>query len=315
MIYTDAQLCEKIAEMMVTFENEVVEFKEAKNNYSFNEIGKYFSALGNEANLRGLREAWLIFGVTNDTKEIVGSVYRKSGNLQSLKKEIAPHTNERLTFMEIYEITMKGQRVVAFQIPPAIPGIPTTWDGAAYAREHESLVPLPMNKLDLIRSQVGMDWSKEIVEGATIEDLDPEAIHHARTLFARKQRAGSKAQEILETLSDIEVLNKAGITFKGQITRAALLLLGKSESAFYFDGFIPRITWTLYNADNSVKAYEHFDMPMKVFLHLGIAMLILKNHFFCSCGFQFPDLPIDVLFVFAGRTASIAINRHLLTSL
>ena len=24
----------------------------------------------------------------------------------------------------------------------------------------------------------------------------------------------------------------------------------------------PRITWTLYNADNSVKAYEHFDIPM-----------------------------------------------------
>lgn len=262
MIYTDAQLCEKIAEMMVTFENEVVEFKEARTNYSFNEIGKYFSALGNEANLRGLREAWLIFGVTNDTKEIVGSVYRKSGNLQSLKKEIAPHTNERLTFMEIYEITMKEQRVVAFQIPPAIPGIPTTWDGAAYAREHESLVPLPMNKLDLIRSQVGMDWSKEIVEGATIEDLDPEAIQYARTLFTRKQRVGSKAQEMLDALSDIEVLNKAGITFKGQITRAALLLLGKSESAFYFDGFIPRITWTLYNADNSAKAYEHFDMPM-----------------------------------------------------
>lgn len=41
----------------------------------------------------------------------------------------------------------------------------------------------------------------------------------------------------------------------------ALLLLGKKESAFYFDGFTPRITWTLYNADKTVKAYEHFDMP------------------------------------------------------
>ena len=60
----------------------------------------------------------------------------------------------------------------------------------------------------------------------------------------------------------MEVLNKAGITIKGKITRTALLLLGKSESAYFFDGFIPRITWTLYNADNSVKAYEHFDMPM-----------------------------------------------------
>lgn len=35
-------------------ESEVVEFKEARSNYSFNDIGKYFSALSNEANLRGL---------------------------------------------------------------------------------------------------------------------------------------------------------------------------------------------------------------------------------------------------------------------
>ena len=71
---------------------------------------------------------------------------------------------------------MEKCRVIAFQIPPAIRGIPTTWQGAAYAREHESISPLPMNKVDLPRSQIGMDWSKEIVEDATIEDLDEEAI-------------------------------------------------------------------------------------------------------------------------------------------
>lgn len=152
--------------------------------------------------------------------------------------------------------------MIAFQIPPAIRGIPTTWQGAAYAREHESICPLPMNKVDLIRSQIGMDWSKEIVEDATIEDLDEEAIKKARELFSKRQCDRKKAQEVLENLSDIEVLNKAGITIKGKITRTALLLLGKSEAKYFFDGFIPRITWTLYNADNSVKAYEHFDIPM-----------------------------------------------------
>ena len=135
-------------------------------------------------------------------------------------------------------------------------------EGAAYAREHESISPLPMNKVDLIRYQIGMDWSKEIVEDASIEDLDREAIKRARELFSKRQSDRKKAQEVLKKLSDIEVLNKAGITIKGKITRTALLLLGKSESKYYFDGFIPRITWTLYNADNSIKAYEHFDIPM-----------------------------------------------------
>ena len=261
MIYTDAQLKEKIVQMLVTFENEVVEFKEARSNYHFNDIGKYFSALSNEANLRGLQEAWLIFGISDD-KKILGTDFRKQGGLQNLKKEIINGTNERLTFMEIYTINLEKCRVIAFQIPPAIRGIPTTWQGAAYAREHESISPLPMNKVDLIRSQIGMDWSKEIVENATLEDLDKEAVKKARELFSKRQSDRKKAQEILRKLSDIEVLNKAGITIKGKITRTALLLLGKSESSYFFDGFIPRITWTLYNADYSVKTYEHFDMPL-----------------------------------------------------
>lgn len=42
MIYTEVQLREKILKMIDDFENEVVEFKEANLNYSFNDIGKYF---------------------------------------------------------------------------------------------------------------------------------------------------------------------------------------------------------------------------------------------------------------------------------
>lgn len=261
MIYTDKQLIEKIRKMIIDFEDEVVEFKEARTNYSFKDIGKYFSALGNEANIRGFKEAWLIFGVTNK-KEIVGTAYRQDGNLQNLKKEIVGGTNERATFMEIYEVNMDGHRIVAFQIPPATRGIPRTWNGAAYAREDENISPLPMDKVDLIRSQVGVDWSKEIVEGATFEDLDPEAVSYARELFIKKQNASKKSTDMLLKMNDVEILNKAGILIKGKITNTALILLGKEESSYLFDGFIPRITWTLYNGNGIVKAYEHFDMPL-----------------------------------------------------
>ena len=97
MIYTDIQLKEKIIQMIESFESEVVEFKEAKTNYSFNDIGKYFSALSNEANIRGFQEAWLVFGISND-KKFTGTEFRKQGGLQSLKKELVNGTNERLTF-------------------------------------------------------------------------------------------------------------------------------------------------------------------------------------------------------------------------
>lgn len=261
MIYTEHQLKEMIIEMIDNFENEVVEFKEARTNYSFKDIGKYFSALGNEANIRGKREGWLIFGVANN-KDIVGTSYRNDGGLQNLKKEIVGGTNERLTFMEIYELKMDDKRIVAFQIPPAFRGIPTTWQGAAYAREDENLCPLPMDKVDLIRSQIGFDWSKEIVPGASLQDLDDEAIAYARKLFIKKQNAEKRTSELLERMGDAEILNKAGILINGQVTNTALILLGKQESMHYFDGFIPRITWTLYSGDGKPKAYEHFDMPL-----------------------------------------------------
>ena len=78
MIYSENELKDLIRKMIIDFEDEVVEFKEAKSNYSFNDIGKYFSALGNEANLRDKKEAWLIFGVDNH-KNIIGTEYRKNG--------------------------------------------------------------------------------------------------------------------------------------------------------------------------------------------------------------------------------------------
>jgi ATP-dependent DNA helicase RecG len=58
--------------------------------------------------------------------------------------------------MEIYELTMEKCRVIAFQILATIREISTTWQCAVYAREHESICLLPMNKVDLIKSQSGV---------------------------------------------------------------------------------------------------------------------------------------------------------------
>ena len=242
-------------------ESEVVEFKEAKGTFPMKELGKYFSALSNEANLRKMPCGWLLFGVS-DKGQVVGSAYRQDGGLQNLKREITVGTNERLTFLDIVELSLEGRRVVAFRIPPALPGVPTTWHGAVYARENDALVPLPLNKVDLIRSDTtGMDWSKGIVDGATFDDLDPEAVALAKALFVRRQRKGSVGA--LERHSDAALLDKIGLTLHGKITRTALILVGKPEARSFFDGFVPRITWSLHSAmGNTILAYEHFDIPL-----------------------------------------------------
>lgn len=55
---TPEELKSKLAEMMaLPTETEWIEFKEAKNDYHFDELGQYFSALSNEANLMGQKRA------------------------------------------------------------------------------------------------------------------------------------------------------------------------------------------------------------------------------------------------------------------
>ena len=75
------------------------------------------------------------------------------------------------------------------------------------------------------------DWSAQVCEGATIQDLDKEAIEKAKKQAIEKA-TGSK-KEILESCeTDLEFLDKARITKNGQITNTAMILLGKEERAF-----------------------------------------------------------------------------------
>src|SRR5665647_1578720 len=124
-------------------ETEVVEFKEAKNSYDFTKLGKYFSALSNEANLKGKPNAWLVFGIENKKHIIVGSNIRSNRkDLDNLKSEIAAKTTNRITFVEIHEIQYPEGRVVMLQIPPAPRGLPIAFEGHYYGRDDEELVAL-----------------------------------------------------------------------------------------------------------------------------------------------------------------------------
>ena len=229
-------------------EDEVVEFKKAENNFDFDDLGKYFSALSNEANLRDRDFAWLVFGVENKTREIVGTTYKNSmTSLQKLKHDLAQHTTDRNTFRDIFELKVDGKRVLMFQVPAAPRGIPMGWQGHFYARRGESLVALDMSKYEEIRRQTAVeDWSKQIVKDATIDDLDNEAIALAREGY--KQHYPKQKKEV-DGWSDEVFLNKAKLTIDGKITKAAILLLGKPESVHYLN-HIGEIVWRLSGKDN-----------------------------------------------------------------
>lgn len=229
-------------------EDEVVEFKKAENNFDFDDLGKYFSALSNEANLRDKGFAWLVFGVHDKTREILGTSYKNSmKSLQKLKQDLSQHTTDNNTFRDIYELEVEGKRVLMFQIPAAPRGIPMAWQGHFYARRGESLAALDMNKYEEIRRQtVNEDWSKQIADGATIADLDEKAIMKAREGY--KEHYPNQKKEV-DSWRDEVFLNKAKITIDGKITYAAILLLGKPES-LHFINHIGEIVWRLAGKDN-----------------------------------------------------------------
>jgi len=255
----DAQLREM---MELPAETEWIEFKEAKNNHDFDKIGKYFSALSNEANLHGKPAGWLIFGVTDrPPREVVGSHFRLTPpGLDRLKKEIAQYTNHRISFAVVHELMVDGERVVMFEIPPAPRGVPTTWKGIAYGRNHESLEPLALYEIEAIRRQAPLDdWSAEVCERATLADLDPGAIAFAREKYKEKHR--DLADEVDEW-DDITFLTEAKVCVQGRVTNAALILLGRSEAASLLSPAVAHIVWVLRDQDEVEVDYAHFGLPL-----------------------------------------------------
>jgi len=272
----------------LTAENEVVEFKEAKMNYDFQKLGKYFSALSNEANLKGKPFAWLVFGVENKKHKIVGSQFRpQRKDLDSLKSEIANKTTNRITFIEIHELNEPDGRVILFQIPAAPKGFPIAFDGHYYGRDDEELSPLNLEEIERIRAQATTeDWSAAIVPHATLEDLDEEAIVLARKNY--KNKFPEKAADV-DAWSDITFLNKAKITIKGKITRTAIILLGKEESEHFINPAEAKIRWLLKDANGNDKDYAIIGCPMILAVDKVYAKIRNLKYRYIKDGTLFPD--------------------------
>jgi ATP-dependent DNA helicase RecG len=260
---TPTEIEAKLTEfLLLPGETEWIEFKEAKANIDFDELGRYFSALSNEANLKAQASGWLVLGISNKPpRQIVGSNYRlQSPGLDKLKGEIAKHTNHQITFQDIHVVHSPEGRVVLFQIPAAPRGIPTQWNGKVFGRHGESISTLSLQEIDQIRQQgVREDWSAQVCIGASTMDLDPKALAFSRQEY--KTKNPGLASEV-DTWSDETLLNKSKLSIDGKITRAAIILLGKAESDHHLPNCHPQLTWILKDKDGFERDYKHFSPPL-----------------------------------------------------
>ncbi len=243
--------------LLAAGESEVVEFKEATKDFSTSELGKYFSALANEASLAGSGHAWLVFGVRDKDRAVVGTSYRPDPKrLDGLKHQIHHDTSPAATFRNIMEVDHPNGRVLIFAIPAAPTGQAVAWKGHYYGRAGDSLVALSIDKLDQLRRFSPIeDWSALTAPEATLDDLDPDAVRLAQHNYA-DQVSIPFATITGWPLS--EFLTRLGLMRSGLLTYAALLLLGRPWTQHHIPGDAGEITWIL--PDES-RAYEHFSPP------------------------------------------------------
>lgn len=253
-----ADLISLLDRLIADWESEVVEFKEASNQFDSNKTGAYVSALSNEANLRGVTTGWLVFGVANDRRVVGSNHLVDPRHRQALKHQIQHSIDQGLTVREVHEVEVDGKRVVLLEIPAAPRGIPISWKGDYRARAGESLAPLSLDKLDAIRRQtIDSDWTAVVVPEATIDHLDPAAIARARQGFAERHASRIPAADIA-AWDDATFLKRARLTRDGKLTRAAILLLGAYTSSHLLNPHPAQLTWKLVGEQ---EAYEHFRTP------------------------------------------------------
>jgi ATP-dependent DNA helicase RecG len=243
-------------------ETEWLEFK--KNNSDPKLMGKNISALANSACLQNKPKGYLVFGIEDHSHHVTGTTfdpYSQKVENQNLLFWLTQGLNPKIGFQP-HLLDYQGKRIVLFEINRAV-NQPVTFLGKAYIRIGSSTTDIT-NHPDKARAIWNCrmpDWSAEICPRATLDDLDPEALQKARKEYLIKFPA--KAAEV-ETWTDCQFLNKARITIQNQITHAAILLLGKPESAGFLAPAVAKISWILKDTQNQEKDYEHFAPPFLI---------------------------------------------------
>ena len=237
------------------------EFKHLKNSVcgdDKNDVSSYVSAI---ANMDG---GDLVIGVHDKTLEIVGTDtynYDKQKAILRLTERCVNLSTEDL-YIDEFITDDTNRKVWVIHIPKHLPKRPVFAHNKAWQRIEDSLVEMTTERMSTILDEPifsETDWSAQIVSDATIDDLDEVAIAKARMMFKKVHSRIPEAEVNAWTVETF--LSKCGIMKNGGITRAAIILLGKYESAFKLRPAVVQVTWTRRDEKQDVVDYEHFTVP------------------------------------------------------
>ena len=237
------------------------EFKNLKNSFCGDEKDDVISYVSAIANMEG---GHLVIGVHDKTLEIVGTDtynYDKQKAILRLTERCVNLSTEDL-YIDEFITDDTNRKVWVIHIPKHLPKRPVFAHNKAWQRIEDSLVEMTTERMSAILDEPifsETDWSAQIVSDATIDDLDEVAIAKARMMFKKVHSRIPEAEVNAWTVETF--LSKCGIMKNGGITRAAIILLGKYESAFKLRPAVVQVTWTRRDEKQDVVDYEHFTVP------------------------------------------------------
>ena len=237
------------------------EFKNLKNSFCGDEKDDVISYVSAIANMEG---GHLVIGVHDKTLDIVGTDtynYDRQKAILRLTERCVNLSTEGLDIDE-FVTDDTNRKVWVIHIPKHLPKRPVFAHNKAWQRIEESLVEMTAERMSAILDEPifsETDWSAQIVADAMIEDLDEVAIAKARMMFKKVHSRIPEAEVNAWTVETF--LSKCGIMKNGGITRAAIILLGKYESAFKLRPAVVQVTWTRRDEKQDVVDYEHFTVP------------------------------------------------------
>ncbi len=244
---------------MQSSETEWLEFKQKR--CAPEQIGQYLSALANSACLVDRPEGYLILGIEDGTHKVAGTdfdPYRAKGRGN---QDLLPWLEARLrpqTGFEARVVDHPDGRVVVFEVASA-KDQPVSFLGTAYVRVGASKTELAKHptRARAIWTRE-LDWSGQLCESATVDDLDPAALIKARIQFIERHSA---QEGDIHAWDDLTFLHKTRLFRDGTATNAALLLLGRPESASLLTDGIAWLVWILKDADNNPLDIVQIDLP------------------------------------------------------
>ena len=237
------------------------EFKNLKNSLCGDEKDDVISYVSAIANMEG---GHLVIGVHDKTLDIVGTDtynYDRQKAILRLTERCVNLSTEGLDIDE-FVTDDTNRKVWVIHIPKHLPKRPVFAHNKAWQRIEDSLVEMTAERMSAILDEPifsETDWSAQIVADAMIEDLDEVAIAKARMMFKKVHSRIPEAEVNAWTVETF--LSKCGIMKNGGITRAAIILLGKYESAFKLRPAVVQVTWTRRDEKQEVVDYEHFTVP------------------------------------------------------